>query len=293
MSKLREIKNRIKSVKNIGRITKSMQMIAASKMKKAEQTVRAGKFFNQQLCLALEALTKDASLMENTLFVENTSAKKLVIVFSPKGGFTGPMLGLEAAALFAGISNYPKENVDAILVGRRLTKVVSGKVSKILSEFQDFGANPTSTELLALAQVVLEYFVKGEYSEVFVLYVEYHNSLHQKPVFKKILPVNAVDAANVDAFSRKQSKLGGKVFLFEPDKAKLLESISKLYIENSLYQFHSETFASELAYRVLTMKNASERSLDVGGILSQELHKVRQDAVTRELAEITVEVANA
>ena len=281
-------------MKNIGRITKSMQMIAASKMKKAEQAVRAGKFFNQQLSLAFEALTKDASILGNPLFATKTSSKKLVILFAPNGGFTGPMLGLEVAALLAGISNFPKEDVDAILVGRKLIKATSGKVNAVLAEFPDFGANPTSTEVLALAKLVLEYFVAGDYGEVFVLYVEYKNSLHQKPVFKKLLPVSSFTTHEASQGHSNSSvdHLAGKVFLFEPDKNALLESITKLYLENSLYQFHAETFASELAFRVIAMKNASERSLDLGSALSQELHKVRQDTVTRELAEITVEVTN-
>jgi len=281
MSKVKEYRNRIKSVGNIKKITKSMQMIAVSKMRKAERTAKVGKAYHENIEQMFRIISKDIELMKNPLFFTRESGKKLIIVFSPSRGFAGNMMISELNAFYQGTKGYEKEQLDAIIIGKKLKRYVAGKVNSIIADFSGIGEYPTIQEIRGISQIVLEEYRKGTYNEIFVLYTDYINSLHQQTKFVKLLPA-LLDASPKISISAKEHD-----FVFEPERSTIIDSLVSLYIDNSLYQFKAETVASEFAARMTAMKDATDKAESLGNDLKLELNKLRQDIITRELGEIS------
>ncbi|NMB69877.1 ATP synthase F1 subunit gamma [candidate division WWE3 bacterium] len=281
MSKIKEYRNRIKSVGNIKKITKSMQMIAVSKMRKAEKTAKTGKAYHENIEQMFRIISKDIELMKNPLFFTRSEGKKLIIVFSPSRGFAGNMLMSELNAFYQGIKDFPKEGLDAIIIGKKLKRYVYNRVNKIVADFSDIGEYPTIQEIRGISQVLLDEYRKGSYNEIFVLYTDYINSLKQQTRFVKLLPA-ILDSTRKFSISEKE-----RDFVFEPERNSIIDSLVSLYIDNSLYQFKAETVASEFAARMTAMKDATDKAESLGNDLKIELNKLRQDIITRELGEIS------
>jgi F-type H+-transporting ATPase subunit gamma len=280
MSKMKEYRQRIKSVKNIQKITKSMQMIAVSKMRKAEKLAKAGKMYNKNIIQLFRLISKDTDLSKHLYFSKRTEGKKLVVVFSPNRGFAGNLLVNEFNTFVTGTKQFNRQELDVIYIGKKLKKYIANKINDVIADFSYIGETPTMQEIKGLSQVILENYVSGKYNEVFILYADYINSLIQIPKIVKLLPATledselAVDNANSN-------------FVFEPERNKILNSLVSLYVDNTLYQFKAETVASEFASRMIAMKNATEKAEDLNYGLNIELNKLRQDIITRELGEIT------
>lgn len=281
MSKIKEYRNRIKSIKNIKKITKSMQMIAVSKMRKAEKVAKSGKLYNHNIIDLFRLISKDTDLKNNPLFSQRAEGKKLMVVFSPNRGFAGSLLISEMNLFINKLKEFNGESVEVIMVGRKLRKYISGRVSNVIADFSSIGENPTIQEIKGISKIILENYLSGQYNEVYVLFADYVNSLVQKPTLIKLLP------AKMEEFQSEKDIFKEREFLFEPGKDTLLESLVSLYIDNTLFQLRAETVASEYAARMAAMKNATDKAEDLGYILNLELNKLRQDMITRELGEIT------
>jgi len=187
----------------------------------------------------------------------------------------------ELNAFYQGTKNYDKSNLDAIIIGKKLKRYVAGKVNSIIADFSGIGEYPTIQEIRGISQIVLEEYRKGTYNEIFVLYTDYINSLHQQTKFVKLLPA-LLDASPKISISAKEHD-----FVFEPERSTIIDSLVSLYIDNSLYQFKAETVASEFAARMTAMKDATDKAESLGNDLKLELNKLRQDIITRELGEIS------
>lgn len=281
MSKIKEYRTRIKSVNNIRKITKSMQMIAVSKMKRAERTAKIGKAYQESIQNMFKIISKDVELNRNPLFSMRESGKKLIIVFSPNRGFAGNMLVSELSVFLNSIKPFDKKDVEVIIIGRKLKKFISARVNKIIADFSHISEYSTIQEIRAISQIIFEEYNKGTYNEIYILYSNYVNSLRQKVTFMRLLPANIETSEKLNIFNKDQ------VFTFEPEKNSLLESLVSLYIDNSLYQFKAETVASEFAARMTAMKDATDKAESLEGSLKIELNKLRQDIITRELGEIS------
>ncbi len=281
MSKIKEYRNRIKSINNIKKITKSMQMIAVSKMRKAEKVAKTGKAYNRNIVDLFRLISKDTDLKNNPLFFKRDGGKKLIVVFSPNRGFAGSLLVSEMNLFLNKIKEFNGEEVEVIMVGRKLRKYVQGRVSKVIADFSEIGENPTIQEIKGVSKLILETYLDGEYDEVFVLYADYVNSLIQKPTLTRLLPAQLGESDGGEELYRERE------FLFEPERSTLLDSLVSLYVDNTLFQLRAETVASEYAARMSAMKNATDKAEDLGYVLNLELNKLRQDTITRELGEIT------
>ena len=281
MSKIKEYRNRIKSIKNIKKITKSMQMIAVSKMRKAEKIAKSGKLYNRNIVDLFRLISKDTDLKKNPLFSKRDEGKKLMVVFSPNRGFAGSLLISEMNLFLNKLKEFNGEGVEVIIVGRKLKKYVSSKAANVVADFSTIGENPTIQEIKAISKIIMDNYISGIYNEVYILYADYVNTLVQKPTLIRLLP------ANMEEFASEKDIFKEREFLFEPGKESLLDSLVSLYIDNTLYQLRAETVASEYAARMTAMKNATDKAEDLGYALNLELNKLRQDMITRELGEIT------
>lgn len=281
MSKIKEYRTRIKSVNNIKKITKSMQMIAVSKMRKAEKSAKTGKSYHENIEQMFRLISKDIELMKNPLFYKRDTGKKLIVVFSPSRGFAGNMLMAELNAFYAGVKEFSKNELDAIIIGKKLKRYVYNRVDKIVADFSAIGEYPTIQEIRGVSQVILEEYTKNTYNEVFVLYTDYINSLNQQTKFVRLLPATLDNSEKYSISSKERD------FVFEPERNTIIDSLVSLYIDNSLYQFKAETVASEFAARMTAMKDATDKAESLGDSLKIELNKLRQDIITRELGEIS------
>lgn len=258
-----------------------MQMIAVSKMRKAEKIAKSGKLYNRNIVDLFRLISKDTDLKKNPLFSKRDEGKKLMVVFSPNRGFAGSLLISEMNLFLNKLKEFNGEGVEVIIVGRKLKKYVSSKAANVVADFSTIGENPTIQEIKAISKIIMDNYISGIYNEVYILYADYVNTLVQKPTLIRLLP------ANMEEFASEKDIFKEREFLFEPGKESLLDSLVSLYIDNTLYQLRAETVASEYAARMTAMKNATDKAEDLGYALNLELNKLRQDMITRELGEIT------
>lgn len=279
MANLRDIRRRIKSVKNTAQITRAMQLVAAAKMKKAQDQAMAGRDYSSQLNAVLSDISagesEDAS---HPLLEVREGNRELVLVISTDKGLCGPLNTNLAKKLRASTS----DNADYVTVGRKLRIMLEKLQKNILADFSVKDPVPFA-EARAIASFLTKQFTEGNYDKVFILHMRFVNTLTQVPELITLLPVQP-PAASEDASAIAGSSAD---HLFEPSPAEVLASILPLYINFQVYQALLEARATEHSARMVAMKAATDNAKKFIKELTLEYNKVRQGAITAELLEIT------
>lgn len=282
MPSTRALKTRIRSVKSTKQITKAMQLVAASKMRKAQDAEKASEPYTR---LANEILTHLASQGEtdrHPLFVQPEKVKnRLVIVVATDKGLAGAydanVLKLYARQLLddeqAGIKN------QTVTIGRRASRFVSRvKDIKVVAAYQDLPDDPAGGQLHAITDAAMNAFKAGEVDAVDIVYTEFISSVNQQATIKRILPAG-YDKVEVSENIREAE--------FEPSAEEVLEAVTYRLVEAQIYYALLTARASEYIMRMLAMKNATDNASDLIDDLTLAMNKARQGAITQELAEIS------
>ncbi len=279
MANLRDIRRRIKSVKNTAQITRAMQLVAAAKMKKAQDQAMAGRDYSSQLNAVLSDISagesEDAS---HPLLEVREGNRELVLVISTDKGLCGPLNTNLAKKLRAATS----AQADYVTVGRKLRIMLERLQKNILADFTVKDPVPFA-EARAIASFLTKQFTEGNYDKVSILHMRFVNTLTQVPEVITLLPVQP-PAASDDAGAIPGSSTD---HLFEPSAAEVLASILPLYINFQVYQALLEARATEHSARMVAMKAATDNAKKFIKELTLEYNKVRQGAITAELLEIT------
>ena len=279
MANLRDIRRRIKSVKNTAQITRAMQLVAAAKMKKAQDQAMAGRDYSSQLNAVLSDISsgesEDAS---HPLLEVREGTRELVLVISTDKGLCGPLNTNLAKKLRASTS----DQADYVTVGRKLRIMLERLQKNILADFSVKDPVPFA-EARAIASFLTKQFTEGNYDKVSILHMRFVNTLTQVPEVITLLPVQP-PAASEDAGAIPGSSTD---HLFEPSSAEVLASILPLYINFQVYQALLEARATEHSARMVAMKAATDNAKKFIKELTLEYNKVRQGAITAELLEIT------
>ncbi len=274
------IKARMKSVRNTRKITKAMELVAASKMRRAIAQTMKSRPFAKTLAQALAETT--TSLPENIthrLLHPTANAKKtLFIVFSSDRGLAGGLNVNIAKLALAEVRALSQEDVEVVAVGRKGGDALQRAGVSIVARFSALSNHPTFADLLPVARLALEGFMQGTYREVRVIYTDFVSGISQRPAAMTLLPV----ATPASATAQKNTEA-----LFEPSPAELLERLLPMVAETLLWQSLLESVASEHASRMLAMKNASDAAGDMLSALSFTYNQARQSAITQEIAEIS------
>jgi F-type H+-transporting ATPase subunit gamma len=285
MPSTRDIRRRIKSVKNTAQITKAMQMVAASKMRKAQQAALAGRPYATLMNEVLAEVSFNAGDFTHPLMEKREGIKRCVILVSTDKGLCGGLnsnLMREAAKFDKGLTSY-------VTAGRKASQFIARTKRKLLAEFTYKDA-PLFAEARAISRFARELFIKGEVDRVDVLFTNFISTLNQKPDVFPLLPVGKIKGvtAGVHGHATTEKLLKGATeFLFEPNIEEVLGSLLPHYLNFQIYQILLEAKASEHSSRMVAMKNATDNAKQLIKDLTLEYNKLRQANITRELLEIT------
>jgi F-type H+-transporting ATPase subunit gamma len=274
----RDIRRRIKSVKNTAQITKAMQMVAASKMRKAQQSALAGHPYAALLNRVLVSLHDRVNPQLHPLLEERPVNKELVLVLSTDKGLCG---ALNTNLLREAVKFDPAKTVF-VTVGRKGKQFLARTKRTILADFE-LPDRPTFLQAKLVSKFLVEKFLNREVDKVTILFSRFVNTLNQEPRAATLLPITAFP---VNADLEKPGNDAAQ-FIFEPDEEKVLDAILPYYIHFGVYQAVLDQRASEHSARMVAMKNATDNAKTLVKDLTLEYNKVRQAAITSELLEIT------
>ncbi len=284
MANTRDIRRRIKSVKNTAQITKAMQMVAASKMRKAQQAALAGHPYSQVLNRVLVSLRDMVSADSHPLLEVRPIKKTLVLLVTSDKGLCGALntnVLREAAQL-------DQENTLFVASGKKGASFLARTGRNMIADFA-LPDNPSFLQTKAISKFCLEKFLSGEVDRVDVLYPKFVNTLVQKPLLVTLLPITDEKAAGVSPTGSDHSsnEATGAQYLFEPDADEVLNSVLPYYFHFEVFQMILDARASEQSARMVAMKSATDNAKSLVKDLTLEYNKARQASITTELLEIT------
>ena len=285
MASTRDIRRRIKSIKNTSQITKAMQMVASSKMRKAQQAALAGRSYAAMMNNVLAEVTHHAGDFQHPLMAERPVRKRAVILVSTDKGLCG---GLNSNLLREAAQCDPEQTVF-IAAGRKGSQFVARTKRHLAAEFT-YKDVPLFSEARAIAKFASDRFIKGDVDHVDILFTNFISTISQKPQLYTLLPVSEIKAVGADMHGeRADEKLlkGATEFIFEPSAAQVFESLLPHYLNFRVYQILLEAKASEHSARMVAMKNATDNASQLIKDLTLEYNKLRQANITKELLEIT------
>ncbi len=281
MPSTRDIRRRIKSVKNTAQITKAMQMVAASKMRRAQQLAIAGHPYADLLNRVLVELRDRVDHTLHPLLEDREVKRELVLLISTDKGLCG---GLNTN-LFRELSKFDSATTDFVSSGRKGKQFLARTRRKLLADFE-LADQPTFQKSKVVSKFLIEKFLSGEVDRVTVLYSQFVSTLTQQPMAVQLLPISPTMVSEATAGSDEAS-LNASGFLFEPDAHEVLDSILPYYVHFGVYQMVLDARASEHSARMVAMKNATDNAKNLVKDLTLEYNKVRQASITSELLEIT------
>jgi F-type H+-transporting ATPase subunit gamma len=283
----RDIRRRIKSVKNTAQITKAMQMVAASKMRKAQQVALAGRAYAELLSTVLKSVAAGAEDGAHELLTAREVKKELVIVISPDKGLCGAL----NTNLFREVAKFDSAKTVFVASGRKATQFLARTNRELLAEFP-LGDSPAFLETKNIGKFAMEKFLSGEVDKVTVVFTDFINTLAQTPKAKTILPVTSLDViigvgGAHEAVQPKEDTAPTTEYDFEPNISSVLSSVLPHHVYFQIYQMVLDARASEHSARMVAMKSATDNAKSLIKDLTLEYNKVRQAAITTELLEIT------
>ncbi len=276
MASQRDIRRRIGSVKNIKQITRAMQFVAASKLKRAQDATLAARPYSEKLDEVLADLAAVLGGDDHPLLASREGGKRLIVLFTTDRPLSGPLNTNIVRFVARDIVDNPGD-LAVITVGRKGRDAMRRTGVPLEAHFATFGDRPTFADVLPLARLVTDDFLAGTYSRVDIVYSHWVSTLVQRPTLSTILPIQP---------SEDTEGIPGNQFIFEPSAGAVLERLLPRYVATRLFQAVLEAKASEESSRMVAMKNATENAEELIEDLTLSYNKVRQANITREMIEI-------
>jgi F-type H+-transporting ATPase subunit gamma len=306
MAGTKEIKRRIKSVKNTKKITKAMELVAASKMKRAVSSTLASRLYAGYSYDILTSIAKNVEEIKHPFFTEQEEGKTLLILITSNRGLCGAYNAQIIKKAISKLKEFDgKTEVDIITVGKKgdiAMRRIGQKITNVFTEMPD--ANITLSDVAPLSKLVLDEYQskvsEGQsenriYKEIYIAYTDFISALTQKPNLKRVLPISKTSINQLMTDNKtgqtvlKEMKVD---YLFEGDFDTLIASLAEKIIRMQIYQMFLESNASEQSSRMLAMKNASEASGEMIDDLTLVFNKARQSNITKEISEISAGMAS-
>jgi len=285
MPSTRDIRRRIKSVRNTAQITKAMQMVAASKMRRAQQSALAGRPYALMMNEVLGNVTHYAGDFNHPLMEEREIRKRCVIVISSDKGLCGALNG----NLMREAAKFDRQTTVYIAAGRKAAQFIVRTKRNLAAEFTYKDA-PLFSEARAICKCAQDLFLKGEVDSVEVLFTNFISTLAQKPELRPLLPVGEIKpvTAGIPQPTVEEKLMHGSTeFIFEPSVDQVLGALLPHSLNFQIYQMLLEAKASEQSARMVAMKNATDNAKQLIKDLTLEYNKMRQASITKELLEIS------
>jgi F-type H+-transporting ATPase subunit gamma len=284
MAGTKEIRTKIKSVQNTRKITKAMEMVAASKMRRAQERMRNARPYSEKVRNIAANLGKANPEYRPAYLVEREVKKAGVIVVTTDKGLCGGMNTNVLRALTNTMKELDSKGVELSCtpIGMKGFQFLNRIKAKIVSHVTQMGDTPHLEKLIGAIKVQLDAYENGEVDAVYLAYTKFINTMKQEPVIEKLLPLSGERLEQTAA----ESSEYGWDYLYEPDPQSVVDELLKRYVEALIYQAVAENMASEQSARMVAMKAASDNAKNVIGELQLVYNKTRQAAITKELSEI-------
>jgi F-type H+-transporting ATPase subunit gamma len=288
MANAREVKLRIKSVKNIAQVTRALQAVSASRVRKAVDKMFATRPYANKAWQVLTHVAKQPGRDNlHPLLTTRTDVKNvIVIMISGDRGLAGPYNSNIIKYTFDKFGKYDVP-VKFISIGRKGTELLHRRGMELMADFRDLPAEPTFADISAVGRMAVEEFLAGNADEVYLLYTDFVNMVRQDPVIKKLLPLEyESEEGLVEAeFGTKKEGINASYF-YEPGQIEILDEIIPRFTALQIFQAVLESFASEHASRMVAMKSATDNATELAGLLQLEYNKARQLGITSEILDI-------
>jgi F-type H+-transporting ATPase subunit gamma len=273
----REIRRRIGSVRNIKQITRAMQFVAASKLKRAQDSTLQSRPYADKIDEVLADLAAVLGEEEHPLLAKREGGTRAVVLLTTDRGLAGS-LNTNTIRFAAQQITEAAEDLRVVTVGRKGQGAMRRARVPIAASFDGFGDRPVFSSVVALARLLTDDYLAGTYSTIDLIYPRFVSTLTQRPIVDRLLPVEPSDTA--------ATGIPGRQFLFEPNAEHVLRQLLPRYVATRVYQAVLELTASEQSARMVAMKNATENAQELIEDLTLTYNKVRQANITREMIEI-------
>ena len=286
MASAREMRLRIGSVKNIAQVTRALEAVSASKVRKAVEQVEATRPYATKAWQVLRHVAgqpgRDA--LHPLLTERNEVKNTLVILLSSDRGLAGAYNTNVIRFNTQKFSNY-KNPTQYITVGRKGRDLLMRLGGQVMAEFSDLPAAPSFGDVSAIGHLAVDEFLKGNVDEVYLVYTDFIKMGRQEPVMKKLLPLEVEDGGDL-VQDYGQQKSPSAAYIYEPDAEEILNEIIPSFTSLQVYQAILESLASEHAARMVAMRNATDNAHELVGALQLEYNKVRQQGITGDILDI-------
>jgi F-type H+-transporting ATPase subunit gamma len=277
MASLRDIRRRIRSVRNTAQITRAMQMVAASRMRRAQQRVLASRPYSDAIRTMIGELSQqraDPSVVHPLLAVRPEQNRGFV-VFTSDRGLAGPLNTNVLRSATEQLLASPG-NPQLITVGRKGQDFFARRGRRIAATFTGLGERADYNDIIPVARVIIDAYVAGSVDSVYLVFPKFVSMLNQAPTATRLLPLRSLEEEGT-----------ALEFIIEPSPEVIIEALLPRYIEMILYQTLLETTASEHSARMVAMRNATENAEELVEALTLTYNKARQAAITKEICEIS------
>jgi F-type H+-transporting ATPase subunit gamma len=285
MSSAREMRMRIRSVKNISQVTRALEAVSASKVRKAVAAVTATRAYATKAWQVLAHIAKQPgrAVLHPLLAHRPAVNNVLVVVISGDRGLAGAY-NTNIIRFVSQRFDDTKVPVRYIAVGRKGRDLLMRRRKQVIAEFANLPAAPSFADVSAIGRVAVDEFLKGEVDEVFLVYTAFVNMVRQEPVIKKLLPLEIGDeAGRVQNYAQQHLTAA---YIYEPTEEELLDEIIPRFTALQVYQSILESLASEHAARMVAMSNATENAIELVSHLQLQYNKARQQTITNDLLDI-------
>ena len=276
MANLKDIRDRIKSVKSIQQVTKAMKLVAAAKMRKAQERMEQARPYEENLANMISSLISNIDESSSTLFQSKKSKRELLIVVTSDRGMAGAFNANIIRKAEERVMLLGKENIDLFFIGKKGSDHFKSRGYDIVDSYNDFWNDLNFADAMKFSSDVINKFLENDIGKVNVVYNWFRNVAVQEARLENFLPI---------AFENK-SNFSNDDQLFEPSKKMIVKSLIPRHLNFQIWKYLLESYASEQAARMVAMDNATENGKDLIKDLTLDFNKARQAAITKEMLEI-------
>ncbi|PIR63124.1 MAG: ATP synthase F1 subunit gamma [Candidatus Pacebacteria bacterium CG_4_9_14_3_um_filter_40_12] len=280
MPNTRQIVQRIKTAGNISKITKAMEMVSASKMRRAQAAALATRPYTNALNASLQSLAAASSTTVHPLLTEHDTGVDIAVIISTDKGLCGSLNQTLFKETISWLKSHP--NGKVVAVGKKSVGFARISGIELYAQFIELPDQVSSSDTIAISTLIREGFLDQEFRSVSLIYMDFVSTLVQKVCVQQVLPLPKIQAENEALVD----KLNEAEYIFEPSAHAILNNLLPYYLENSVYQAFLEARASEHSARMVSMKNASENAGELMSDLRLVYNKSRQASITSELLDV-------
>ena len=285
----KEIRNKIKSVQNSRKVAKAMEMVAASKMRRAQERMRHARPYGEKIRNVAAHMSQANPEYRHPFLVDRNTVNRVgIIVVTADKGLCG---GLNTNILRLALNNIREwqtqgEEIEACAIGNKGLGFLQRLGAPVVSQVTGLGDRPQLDKLIGAVKVMLDGYTQDRFDRLMIFYTRFINTMKQEPVMEQLLPLSAEHMRLVEPTTATLTPTGTWDYIYEPDAGLVLDETLKRYVEALIYQAVAENMASEQSARMVAMKAASDNAGNVIDELTLIYNKSRQAAITKELSEI-------